>query len=782
MPAIDRYCPPVRRVIAVLLGALLGAAVSLAQNPTPGKLLVADVIVQGNRQVHTQRVMGHVRTRAGQEYSQEAVNEDVRKLYDTKLFGNIQVDLKYTADGRVIVYFLLVEYPSVVQEIEYRGAKHMKKDDLESLSGLRKGMPLNPMANRMAAQAIQRKYHEDGRPFATVQLVEGGEAGDARVIFDITEGPVAKVGDIQFVGNSSFASDARLATQIVSSKPFLGILGGKYNPAMVDVDVHKLEEYYRSFGFRDVKVSREVQWAPDQRHAIIIYHIHEGERYKVGGVQVSGIKAFSPEEIERLPVMRTGEYYNGAKDEASRQRIQDYYGYAGYNPAIKPELYYPEPGVCMVNYEIQERPPSKVGQIFVVGNDVTRQNVILRQVPLYPGQTLTYPDLRVGERNLARLGIFETNPETGVRPTVSVIDPDSETEFKDLLVTVQETRTGSFLLGVGVNSDAGLTGSIVLNERNFDILRPPTSVADLFSGRAFRGAGQELRLEAVPGTQLQRYSATFREPFLFDSLFSLTSSGYYFTRAFDEYTETRLGMRQVLGRKLNNIWGVAANFRLENVGVGNVPFGAPADYTSVLGHNLLVGLRGDVTRDTRDSFLRPTEGSLVQVSYEQALGDYTFPLFNLEANKYFTTYQRPDGSGKHVLAMRSQVGIAGSNTPVYERFFAGGFRSLRGFDFRGVGPYVNNYNVGGDFMWLNSVEYQVPLRANDQIFAVGFVDSGTVESDVAIRDYRVAAGVGLRFVVPMLGPVPIALDFGFPIVKGPNDRERIFSFWLGFFH
>jgi outer membrane protein assembly factor BamA len=89
--------------------------------------------------------------------------------------------------------------------------------------------------------------------------------------------------------------------------------------------------------------------------------------------------------------------------------------------------------------------------------------------------------------------------------------------------------------------------------------------------------------------------------------------------------------------------------------------------------------------------------------------------------------------------------------------------------------------VGGDFMFLNSLEYQIPIRANDQLYLVAFVDSGTVERDVEIKDYRVAAGVGLRITVPMLGPVPIALDFGFPIVQAPTDKTQIFSFWVGFF-
>jgi outer membrane protein insertion porin family len=127
------------------------------------------------------------------------------------------------------------------------------------------------------------------------------------------------------------------------------------------------------------------------------------------------------------------------------------------------------------------------------------------------------------------------------------------------------------------------------------------------------------------------------------------------------------------------------------------------------------------------------------------------------------------------------VGWCGDETPVYDRFFMGGFRSLRGFAFRGVGPNVNGFAVGGNFMFANSVEYQLPIMANDSFYLVSFLDSGTVESDVTIKNYRVAAGVGARFVVPMLGPVPIAIDFGFPIVQATTDQKQIFSFWLGFF-
>jgi outer membrane protein assembly complex protein YaeT len=782
MTATDRFSIAALRTASLALALAAGVAVALAQAPSaPGRIVVNDVTPQGNRVVPAQKIMSLVHTRPGADYLQETVNEDVRRLMETKQFANVWASLQYTPDGKVNVYFNFVEEPNTVQEVVYQGAHHLKPDDLTSITGVRKGMPLNPVANQMACQSIVRRYQDDGRLFASCELLEGGKAGDTRVVFQITEGPVVKVSAIEFDGNSTFVSSARLATQINSGREWLGCLGGRYNATMAELDALKLEEYYKSFGYQDARVSRELKWEPDLRHVRLIFHIHEGQRYKVKDVVVEGGSTFSTEQLSVLPRLHQGEFYSEQKADADVNAIKDYYGWAGYPTTVKKELYYPEEGVCLVKYEVQERPPWRVGQVFISGNEVTRQNVILRQVPLYPGQVFMIPDLKIAERNLDRLGLF-TDPQAGIHPHVEVIDPDTDSTFKDILVSVQEQRTGSLIFGVGVNSDAGLVGSVVLNERNFDITRFPTSVDDLLSGRAFRGGGQELRLEAVPGTQLQRYAATWREPFLFDSPYSLTVGGYYYDRVFDEYTESRLGTRITLGRKLNDNWSVSGTVRIEDVGVHHVPIFAPQDFQSVLGDNFLAGFRAAVTRDTRDSFMRPTEGNRLDISFEEVTGDFTFPVVNIEDSQYFTVYQRADGSGRHVLALRSQMAWEGSNAPVFERFYAGGYQSMRGFQFRGVGPDINGFKVGGDFMFLNSIEYQVPVRANDQIYLVAFVDSGAVEPRLELKDYRVSAGVGIRFIVPMLGPVPIALDVGFPIVKGPHDREQDFSFSLGFFH
>jgi outer membrane protein insertion porin family len=761
-----------------LLVLLLGAAGATAQS-LDGQT-VADVSVRGQQFVTSESILAKIKTRKDRAYSQTDLQADVATLMATRQFSRVTPFIQAAAGNQVSVVLEVQEYPNVVQEIRYDGAKHLKDDELNTITGLKRGVPLNPIANKQAVNAILRKYHEQGRPYASVELAEGGNPGDSRVVFRITEGRIVKVGWVSFEGNT-FVSGERLRTQIATSRTFFG-MSGDYNPGSIEFDVAKLEEYYRTYGYHDVRVSRELIYdGPDRVH--LVFHIAEGARYRLSQVQFNGGESIDRERQKSVTKAKPGDIYDKNVINADIKSETALFGNQGKLVRVKEEVYQTGPGEVAVQYQINERPPATVGEIKVIGNTVTRQNVILRQIPLYPNQILTYPDIQVGEANLARLGIFETDPEKGQRPTISVLDPDGDNPVKDILVQVTEAPTGSFLLGVGVNSDAGVSGSIVLNERNFDITRWPTSFDELLSGRAFRGAGQEFRLEAVPGNRFQRYTASFREPSLFDSQFSLGNSLYYYTRGFTEYNEQRLGGRAVLGRRIaDTYWSATASLRLENVEVLDVPYFAPPSILEDQGSSFLAGARIAALYDSRDSFLRPTAGMQFEAGYEQVFGTFTYPLFSLEGSRYFTMYQRPDSSGRHVLALRSQAYFTTSEAPVYERFYAGGFRSMRGFAFRGVGPFVNGFNTGGTFSFLNSVEYQVPILASDKLFGVVFCDSGAVERRVEINDYRVAAGFGLRIQVPMFGPVPIALDFGFPIVKAPGDQRQMFNFWLGFFN
>jgi len=345
-------------------------------------------------------------------------------------------------------------------------------------------------------------------------------------------------------------------------------------------------------------------------------------------------------------------------------------------------------------------------------------------------------------------------------------------------VFTNETTTGKLMVGIGVNSDAGLIGNVVIDEQNFDISRWPTSWEDFRNGTAFRGAGQRFRIEASPGTQVQRYVISFQEPYLWDTPVSFSTSFSYFTRIYENWDESRVGGRFGLGYAFTPDLIGNFGFRIENIRISNPTTPTPPELERALGHNLAYGFYTGFAHDTRDNPFLASQGHILRVNYEQIWGDFTYPQVTIEGRQYFKIAERPDGSGKHVLGIGSVVGFSGSDTPIYDEFFAGGFSTLRGFVFRAASPLDEGVQVGGNFEFLNTAEYVFPITADDVLRGVAFVDFGTVERSTEInwQNFRIAPGLGLRIAIPALGPAPIALDFAVPVHHAPGDREEIFSF------
>ena len=378
-------------------------------------------------------------------------------------------------------------------------------------------------------------------------------------------------------------------------------------------------------------------------------------------------------------------------------------------------------------------------------------------------------------------GITPVTPGFGAPDVTVPFSPEALATPAPVDVFVEETRTGQFMFGVTVNSNAGLIGNIVLQERNFDILNPPTSWDDFMIGRAFRGGGQGFRIELQPGTVLQRYLVSFTDPYFLGTDNSFDTSAYYFNRAYFDWTEARAGGRLALGRRLTPDLSLIGALRLEDVDIFGLRVkGVPA-LDAVKGHNDIYSGRVTLTHDTRDIPFAPTQGHLIQASFEQAFGEFSFPRGDFELAQYFLVRQRPDGSGRHTAGFISKLGVSGSDTPIFENYFAGGFSTIRGFQFRGASPRDSGVIVGGRFQWLNSAEYYFPLTADDMIRGTIFCDFGTVERNVALHSdqFRVAPGFGLRLNVPAMGPAPLAFDFAFPIASADTDREQMFSFFFG---
>ncbi len=356
-------------------------------------------------------------------------------------------------------------------------------------------------------------------------------------------------------------------------------------------------------------------------------------------------------------------------------------------------------------------------------------------------------------------------------------------------ISTEETMTGRLMFGVGINSDAGLVGQVVLDEQNFNWARLPTSWEDIADGTAWRGAGQRLRIQAMPGTQVQNYSVNFTEPYMFGTQVSLQLGGYYYNRIYNEYTDQRLGGSIGFGYAFTPALSAGITYSGAKVNITNPIDPLLPALAEVVGRDLAMhNFRLSLSLDKRDSAFLATEGYLMEALIDETLGSYEYPRARVDLRKYFTLYERPDGSGRHVLALSARAGWEGDNTPIYDRFYAGGFSTIRGFQFRGaspeeIGPLTgDNIVVGGDFQLLASAEYLFPITADDMVRGVIFCDSGTVEPTVSnwSNRYRVAPGFGLRICVPAMGPAPIALDFAFPVSWQPGDHSELFSFFVGF--
>ncbi len=371
-------------------------------------------------------------------------------------------------------------------------------------------------------------------------------------------------------------------------------------------------------------------------------------------------------------------------------------------------------------------------------------------------------------------------PQSGLTPEpANPLLPGPRTA--PLFVETDETTTGRFNFGVGMNSDLGVTGQIIVDERNFDLFALPRSWDDFISGRAFRGAGQAFRIEAIPGTQVQRYSVSFTEPYLFSTPVTMSTSGFLFDRIYQDWMEQRLGGRLSFGYRLTPDLSTAASIRAEQVKIYQPRLlGVPA-LDDVIGDSDLYSGRAAITHDTRDIPFAPTEGHLIEFSFEQVFGDYDYSRVEAEYRRYFLLKERADGSGRHTLGFILSGGVSGSDTPLFENYFAGGFSTIRGFTFRGASPVESGVIVGGRLRILGSLEYLFPLTADDMIKGALFTDFGTVERDLDISsdNFRVAPGFGLRVNVPALGPAPLAFDFAFPVMRADTDDLRVFSFFVG---
>lgn len=385
-----------------------------------------------------------------------------------------------------------------------------------------------------------------------------------------------------------------------------------------------------------------------------------------------------------------------------------------------------------------------------------------------------------GTADLLRTPYDEVSP-FGRQP----LSPYAQTDFNDEVVDADlvigltpNPRSLNYGMGVGFNSDLGVFGQFVYDDKDFDLTAFPWRNPPV----PFRGGGQRFRVEAMPGNEAQRYLVSLTEPFFMQFAgqpVSLNVSGFYFDRDFFDWDERRFGGRVGLSYALSSRLLFSTKFRAENVDLSNPRVLVP-ELAQALGDSELYGASASLAYDTRDNAYAPTEGGYLSASFEQVFGTFDYPRGTVNWKGYTTLLQRPDRSGRHVLGLHFDGGITGSQTPIFENFFAGGFSTLRGFRFRRASPQDQGVVIGGELSLLGSAEYFFPITADDMVRGALFTDLGSVSETTSIDDddFRLSVGAGLRLSIPALGPAPLAVDFAVPLIRGDDDRVQNLAFFI----
>lgn len=790
---------PARSYLATLCAAVL-AVVALASplRAQPAAFEgrpVAQVRIDGLSRVDEQFVRNQLRARAGQPYDAQVIESDVERLYRLGQFRSIEAAVETAPEGAVVVVYRVVEAP-IVADVEVVGNRRISNQEISRVVDLVAGTPVDEYELGRAKRAIEELYRNKGYYLADVDVDEEELEASGIVLFRVREGERIKVTDIRFDGVESFRP--KQIRPVLNTKKAGIFERGPLDDEVLDRDVSAILGFYRDRGFLDVRADRLITPSPDNSEAIVTFIVDEGPVYTLRSLSVrNALGADAPplaletEQVQGLIPVKPGDVYAVRDVQEAVREVETAFSKLGFaNVRVRrDELRVPDAERPQVDLllTIEQGQKFRTGEVIIQGNELTQQRVIRREIEVRPDRPLDAAAVQDSEARLANSRLFANDPPP--RITIQPEDP-AFPGYRDVLVQVEEANTGEVNFGVQVGSDAGVSGGIILNQRNFDLYDTPQSFEEFITGRAFRGAGQNFSIAIQPGTEVSTYSVSLTEPRLFDSDYSVSGTGFYRDREYDEYDEKRLGGRIGLGRRFGDRWVGGLSLRVENVELDSIVPSAPVDVFQAAGPDVVTGLGFSMTRTSVPVSERffPTRGTRLELGFEQvgALGgDYSFSKVSAE-HKIFLTVFESDLGYKGVLSLNTRAAyiFPDDEAPVYERYYMGG-RSFRGFEYRTISPKgirndtgtLGNDPVGGDWLFFFGAEYIHPIW-RDVLSIATFVDSGTVTNEVGFDDYRVSAGVGIRLRFPALSPVPLAFDFGFPIIDQEGDESEVFSFSL----
>lgn len=666
------------------------------------------------------------------------------------------------------------------------GNRHFSDDRLSDLILLQPGELVSRPTIPSYEERVVTVYRDAGFPMVAARA----DIEESELTFRVTEGPRVAVEHIVFEGNKHVA-DKELRRYVASRRrgwPAF-MRPGWFNNSTFQDDVLSVKGAYLQWGYLNAECGGHLTYNEAKTRVTLHVLIDEGPLYRVGAVVFEGNSLYRDSELLAATPFVVGEPYRSDDLDKAVQGISRLYagiGHADVTAArdnLRAVRILPEEGTDVtVRVTINEGEQVRIGLIRIEGLEKTRENVVRRNLTFYPGQVATLDRFEKSERVLRNTGYFDN---TERNPVQIALAPGDEL-VRDVIVRVKEGSTASIMLMAGYGEEQGFFGEFSLNQENFDLFNWPSSWDDLFRGNALSGGGQKLSLVLRAGTERSYYSLSLTEPAVGDGDYSLGFKLYSSGWTRDQFNETRTGFSVTGGKSLSRFVRHSVTVGRETIDVDDIADDAPDEIVRDDGSHSKPFVRYAAEVDRRDYRIEPTGGYLLRADVELGAGDVETLRVDLRGEKYWTVHEEEDGD-RHVLALRGRMGMvdaySGSRVPVFDRYFIGGIRTLRGFAYEGVAPIdeATEERLGGESMLVGSAEYSMPIGAAEDMRLLFFMDAGYVEEDATDvlagwDELRASLGTGIRWHVPMLGPVIIEVNLGFPIMDESGDDRQTFHF------
>jgi outer membrane protein insertion porin family len=734
------------------------SSLSYAQN---SELEINKIIVNGEKRLSESFVLNYLPNYPNTKFTNEVLNNFTKDLYKTEFFSNINIDVQ----GKILV-INLEEFP-VINEINFSGNDLLENKQLLEIVSIKPRDVLNKENLNMAVERIRLEYQKIGRYLAQINLKKNVlSEGRVNINFDIDEGSLLLVKNINFIGNKIFSNNELKSKITTKEDAWYKIFGSdKFVPERLEYDKEKLDAFYNERGYIDFNViSAKGDLLPDLSGFNINFILSEGKRYKINKLDFisSSIKDLNKKLLFEEVSLKKDDYFDSRALEFSINKLIGFYENKGFNFINVVPSILKDNGLVDIQFSIEEGQTKFINRINIVGNTRTNDSVIRRELTFFEGDPFNKGKLTTSINSLNRLGYFQS-------ANYKIIN--LENNLLDIIINVKEINTGSVSFGVGYSSIDNTNFTFGLKEKNF------------------LGEGKKINFEVNLSDKKSTYNVGLTEPYFSDRHISLSGN------IFNQETENQKGDVKTTSTGL----GIGIGFKEENI---TQSFKYNIDTTksttsltstanSITGEEgkdlLSSSITHTIVGDTRNSFLNPTSGYRWKLSNSfSGLGGDTSFLKSVVNYMYYI----PIDYGDYVFAFKSGGGfISGLDDKVTSsnRFLLGG-RVLRGFDSAGVGPRDtgNSQAVGGNNFYNFSFEIKSDKWLPDEtglewlIFSdIGSLWGTDYENGVQGFDDmspRITNGFGLSMTTPV---GPLQMIWGFPVVSKKYDLEESFQFSIG---